>query len=192
MGREIRRVPKDWEHPTETRLDTLRGGMRTDFKPLHGEDYETVAAKWWADAEAWHSKNLDYFDEDYNKEACAEGDPKWFWEWDGGPPDPEAYRPMWSKDEQTHFQIYETVSEGTPRSPVFETLEQLVEWMCKPIDRVHWSQYNRGEDWQCMQGRSRESAEAFAKSQHTFSCAFLSGRGFVDGVEANRIMSEGD
>jgi len=193
MGREIRRVPKGWEHPTKTEFDPFKRMTVTRFTPMYDEDYETAAARWWLKAVAWQAKDLesDALD-DFEKRCCAEGETKWFWEWDGGPPDPDYYRPVWSDDERTCFQIYQTVSEGTPCSPVFENLEQLIAWMCKPIDRIRWPQYNRGEDWQCSQGRSLEQAEAFAKSQHTFSGAFLPGHGFVDGIEANEIMGRED
>ena len=29
----------------------------------------------------------------------------------------------------THFQLYENVSDGTPTSPIFATLEELVDWL---------------------------------------------------------------
>lgn len=45
--------------------------------------------------------------EDYTSER---GD---YWEWESNPPDRESYRPY--KDEEgTWYQLYETVSEGTP------------------------------------------------------------------------------
>lgn len=42
-----------------------------------------------------------------------------------------AYEPMfahsWTKEEATCFQVYETVTEGTPLSPVFKSLDQVEE-----------------------------------------------------------------
>jgi len=52
-----------------------------------------------------------------------------FWEWHGDPPDRDSYRPTWSPDEQTHYQMYETVSEGTPVSPVLDSPEALARWL---------------------------------------------------------------
>ena len=43
-------------------------------------------------------------------------------------PEPEWYRPDFDA-EPTHYQIYETVSEGTPVSPVFANLEELQAWL---------------------------------------------------------------
>lgn len=33
------------------------------------------------------------------------------------------------EEDATHYQIYEDVTEGTPVSPVFETLEEMKEWL---------------------------------------------------------------
>lgn len=52
-----------------------------------------------------------------------------FWQYEGDPPDPKYYRPKWTDEERTHYQVYETVSEGTPMSPVFATKEELIEWL---------------------------------------------------------------
>ncbi len=39
------------------------------------------------------------------------------------------YMPLWSKEQQTHLQMYENTSEGTPISPVFDTPEALARWL---------------------------------------------------------------
>jgi hypothetical protein len=48
--------------------------------------------------------------------------------WEGGPPRPDSYRPAF-ESAPTAFQVYETVSEGTPISPVFETRDELIDWL---------------------------------------------------------------
>lgn len=37
--------------------------------------------------------------------------------------------PQWSDAERTHYQMYESVTEGTPISPVMETQEALACWL---------------------------------------------------------------
>jgi hypothetical protein len=37
--------------------------------------------------------------------------------------------PQWSEEERTHYQMYETTSEGTPISPVMPTGESLARWL---------------------------------------------------------------
>lgn len=41
----------------------------------------------------------------------------------------EDYVPDFLEVEKTHYQIYETVSEGTPISPVFASLQEMEEWL---------------------------------------------------------------
>lgn len=176
MGREIRKVPAGWQHPKKEYW-TMRG-REERFIPLYDHEYDTACNDWWADAVAWDKRKTPA-----STEPDAE---RWYWDDAGMPPDKEMYRPQWSDAERTHFQIYETVSEGTPVSPVFASLDEMIAWMVQPIDRT--SEYNCGEDWQCMQGRSREQAEAFAKSQNAPSFVILPGRGVVEGVEANELM----
>lgn len=57
-----------------------------------------------------------------------------FEEWDGEKRLPEDYRPDWPKEEITHFQMYEDVTEGTPVSPVFATREELARWLANNLD----------------------------------------------------------
>lgn len=71
---------------------------------------------------------------------------------DGMPPDPRYYRP-WRDDEATWFQVWETVSEGSPVSPAFATREELVEYLVKHGD--FWAQKRRERP------PSRSAVEAF-------------------------------
>lgn len=103
MGREIRKVPPGWEHPKDD---------KGHYKPLFDESYDEAAKEWLKEC-------MDF----KPTEDC-----KYYWEWTDNPPDKEYYRPEFEK-EPTHYQIYETVSEGTPTSPVFESKEQLIRWL---------------------------------------------------------------
>jgi hypothetical protein len=181
MGREIRPVPDGWEHPTEEKPNYHRTTMETRFKPLFDRSYEEACAEWWKEAQAWQAgERPDYAGDD---------SPKWYWDWNGSPPDVNYYRPEWADEERTHFQIYETVSEGTPCSPVFATLAEVADWMCQPIDRVTWPQYNRGKDWQCSQGKTREQAEAFTKVAWAPSGVIIGGQ-FQGGIEGLAAMAK--
>ena len=46
-------------------------------------------------------------------------------------PDPDWFMPRWKDGERTHFQMYETVSEGTPISPPQPTKEHLARWLAE-------------------------------------------------------------
>lgn len=131
MGREIRMVPEGWEHPKSE-----RGG----FQPMHDCSYQEKAQEWWDCATAYHAKDLDGLEEldvymgDKPDEVLR--DHPWYWEWTGSPPDPDYYRPEFTAPAD-HVQMYETVSEGTPVSPVFATKGQLAQWM---VDELGYSE----------------------------------------------------
>ena len=171
MGREIRRVPADWEHPTNN---------LGHFQPLFDRDYENESKEWWEEATKWHAGDVSESDKEYREKY------PWYWEWGSNPPDKEYYRPAWTEEEATHYQAYETVSEGTPKSPVFKTLAEMAAWMVLPID---WSlPYNAGaKDWQCMQGRTPEQAESFTGHGYAPSLVIADGR-MMDGVTAGPVV----
>lgn len=104
MGREIRRVPPNWEHPTDS---------KGHYVALFDRTYAEAVAE-------WEAERLEF------EQAPEPGYS--FEEWNGRAPNPSYYRPEW-KEEPTHYQIYETVSEGTPTSPVFASLKVMRAWL---------------------------------------------------------------
>lgn len=110
MGREIRRVPLDWEHPRDE---------DGHYIPLHDRTYEEAAEEWLQALLRWEAG------EDPARERSGI---RYYWEYAGPPPEPEHYRPAW-ESEPTGFQVYETVSAGTPVSPVFASLDDLRAWL---------------------------------------------------------------
>lgn len=116
MGREIRRVPKDWEHPKRM------GGRYT---PLSQGDYVADAREWLKDCISWADGTHDLLQKDPTLKADAE----FWWDFECTPPAKDNYMPTWPESKKTCYQIYENVSEGTPVSPVFETSEELINWL---------------------------------------------------------------
>lgn len=90
MGREVRRVPKDWEHPkyANGRFIPLSEGYREDFG-------------FWLQVPEEHEEMPNMLD----------------------------YMPEWPESQKTHLMPYENVSDGTPKSPAFETPELLARWL---------------------------------------------------------------
>lgn len=108
MGRELRRVTPDWDHP----LDSA-GRPR----PLYNGSYAEAAREYEAEAAAY---------------VQGPDMPATYAEWDGDPPKPDDYMyPGEAPDPATltHVQMYEDTSEGTPISPVFATIEELARWL---------------------------------------------------------------
>lgn len=149
MGREIRKVPKDWEHPKD---------CKGHFKPLYDGDYDEAALEWIEGFRKWESG------EDPNK-ATAKS--PYYWDWDGPPPDRDYYHPAWLPEEVVCYQIYETVSEGTPISPVFEDKESLIGWLIK-------------------EGYSEKAAICFAEAGWAPSMMFILGEGLIQDIESCR------
>lgn len=134
MSRECRRVTPNWNHPKND---------RGRYQPMYDQSYQDAVAEWKDGYAAWERgerpKHTDAADE--------------YWDYAGSPPDREYYRPHWSDAERTHYQMYETCSEGTPISPVFATPEEVARWcadngasafadMTAPYE--HWLSIARG------------------------------------------------
>ena len=148
MGREVRRVPGDWEHPRYTKDDSPYRDRIGEHRPLYDDDYESVSEKWMADFNLWRAG-------EHPSQPC--GYCKYFWEYDS-PPDEESYRSRkWTEDEATHFQAYETVSEGTPVSPAFASKKELVDYLVANGD--FWDQRRGTGGW------SRKAAEQFVENE---------------------------
>lgn len=151
MGREIRHVPKNWEHPK-----TWDG----HFKPLCDDYIGTLE---------YYKKDVDEFIF-HMTEIIQKGkvkiydrvfeDVKELYEYkceDGqmNPPDINDYMPSgdW-------FQLFENVSEGTPLSPPFETKEGLVKWLINNPDYI-------GHQW------TKEQAEGIVKYGYSPSMVIM-------------------
>lgn len=147
MGREIRKIPADWEHPRWRDNAIQYDHQRGAYHPLFDDDYETVAAQWMVDFDSWRAGTHPSL-----KHTSA----KYFWEYEGVP-DPDYYRERsWTTEEATHYQMYETVSEGAPVSPVFATLKELADYLV--VNGDYWDQ-KRGDG-----GWSRAAADGFTGS----------------------------
>jgi len=141
MGREVRRVPANWQHPENDR----------DYQPMHDRDYESAITEWIESHQLWlqgkHPSQLEY--------PAETAELKYFAQWDGNAPDIEYYRPKWKNEERTHYQMYETCSEGTPISPVMADPKELAQWLAdnnasffgnNTTSAEHWLAIITGED----------------------------------------------
>jgi len=124
-------VPKGWEHPKN---------KQGHYDPLFDRTYTEVAQEWVDCAAAYHArdlvklKELDVYMGDDPESVFAEH--PWYWEWTDSPPSPDYYRPEFDAPAD-HCQMYETVTEGTPVSPVFATRGELAQWI---VDNLGYSE----------------------------------------------------
>lgn len=105
-------------------------------------------------------------------------------EYTGGKPDPESYVPEWNVPaEELGYCLYETVSEGTPVTPVFATPEELIDHLA-----------TEGQDWS-QEPMRREAAEALVRGGWAPSAIVVSnasGTTFLKGdMDADKIEQLG-
>ena len=155
MGREIRMVPPNWDHPKQ------EGAYDGRLQPMFDCTFEEAAADWKKNFAAWESgERPSYCSEDSKTLE--------FWEWNGEPPERAYYRP-WKDDEATWVQLWETVSEGTPVSPPFATKEELVDYLATHGD--FWDQKRGSGAWE------RKAAEKFVAAGWAPSMIVISNPG---------------
>lgn len=146
MGREIRKVIPNWEHPKKDYPNYQTQRMEPGYRPLYDCSYREASEEWRKGFAEWEGGER-------QAQFADDGKDYEFWDWESMPPNKEYYRPDWKPEEMTWVQIYETVSEGTPVTPPFATRAELVDYLVANGD--FWDQ-KRGDG-----GWSRENAEAF-------------------------------
>lgn len=179
MGRELRMVPPNWDHPK-----VLRSHGGEGYQPMFRETFEAAAEGWKRGFRNWENG--------VRPEYCDETSARLeYWEWSGAPPtDREYYRP-WSDEEATWYQIWETVSEGTPVSPPFETQDELIEYLVEHGD--YWDQKRREEGRTTMNCDpwEREHAERFVRGAGWAPSFVQDSSGLHAGVRHNPTKQEG-
>ncbi|MBY3162080.1 hypothetical protein HFO65_15710 [Rhizobium laguerreae] len=173
MGREVRKVPANWEHPKK--LDSYG---RERLQPMFDMTFADAAAEWKENFMKWEGG-------DRPSHFTGEDESLEYWEWENNPPDRAYYRP-WTDEDAIWFQVWETVSEGTPVSPPFETEEELIAYLAANGD--FWDQKRCKEPgWEGLWGGTpgvsgwgRERAERFVKAAWAPSMILTNGK-LVDG-----------
>ena len=94
MGREVRRVPKDWQHPKITRFNYLKGYEEEVYQPMHDLSFAEAMDEWYASWKAWERGERPGYCSEENENLP-------YWEWNGPPPNPAYYMPQWPEHERT-------------------------------------------------------------------------------------------
>jgi hypothetical protein len=176
MSREVRRVPVGWKHPVtsnpywreQEHHRLVRGGpqsrlhgLEERFVGLMSRSLSEAQAEWDAGAAAWAALDLAHPDDLVARKP---------WEYDNGPRPVDGYMPDFDVPlEDLGWCLYETVSEGTPTTPVFATAEELIEHLVTV-----------GEDYD-QQPYRREAAERLVAAGSSFG-SFVS-LSTADGVQ---------
>lgn len=131
MGREVRMVPSNWQHPTYWAKNWRTGKPELRFKPMHKSSYAERVAEWDEAASKWEAGLF----EDYSSFPTVTWKPKdaddtgSYTEYAGDRPKEDEYMPVFPEGTATHLMMYENTSEGTPISPAFATPEELARWL---------------------------------------------------------------
>lgn len=123
MGREVRRVAEDWQHPKH-HVPDYTGRMVERYKPLFsGENYQTRVDEWDAECAKWKAG--------WRPDYCTDPEARsmTYEQYSGQRPHRDDYMPNWPIEQRTHLMMYEDTSEGTPISPAFATPEELAQWL---------------------------------------------------------------
>lgn len=164
MGREVRRVPADWQHP----IDPETG----NYKPLlDGKDFERRVREWDEGAAKWAEGLRDDYKGGWQPIGDVESES--YAEWAGQRPDADDYMPRWTDAERTHLMMYEDTSEGTPISPAFATAEKLARWLADTGASAFGDQKASYEGW------LRVARGGFAPS-----AVYTPATGLINGVDA--------
>ena len=154
MGREIRMVPPNWEHPKIERPDYRTRRMVEAYQPLYDRPFGPAMEEWYSEWKKWEAgQRPDYCDEESKGLE--------YWEWSGSPPDPKFYRPDWTAEQMTWYQLFETVSEGTPVSPPFCTKQELADYLAANGDFWDQARAREGRNGGQEAPWGREAANRF-------------------------------
>lgn len=135
MGREVRRVPANWQHPKNERGEHI---------PLH-DGFCKALTEWHRGKAMW---GLGLRDDWNGGWKALKPDQTGTWEdWAGEEPKAEDYMPDWAPEARTHIQMYENTSEGTPISPVFAEPEPLARWLADNNASAFGSETATYEQW---------------------------------------------
>ena len=153
MGREIRRVPPNWQHPTEIHSYWGVPVLRVMFSQTLAE----AQAEWDRERDeletGFLAKKAQGKYEDYDTYEDYAGE---------RPSDPTYYTP-YTKEEATWYQVWQTVSEGTPVTPPFATLQELEDHLVQYGENLK-SGFPSDERYP-VERYSRQAAAQFCKNQ---------------------------
>ncbi len=170
MGREIRRVPPNWSHPTQMRFcfEPRKGyTKKLSYRAMLPTPHAEALSEWQAEKRKWDAGE---------RPSYCSADTT-FTEYFGDEPIAEHYVPF-SADDATWFQLWETVSEGTPTSPPFETLDELAAYLAEwgdfwdqsravegmPVREIERLLVESDHKYEFKAGWGRERADAFCRS----------------------------
>jgi hypothetical protein len=135
---------------------------------MFDQPFEEAFAEWARDIAEWRAGTHKWQKPDDARTAERATD------YFGCSPDPESYRPEFPPGTATHYQMYETVTEGTPISPVMPDEESLARWLADNGASTFGAMTTDYDGWLAMIQAGSSVASAL----------FVPGEGIISGVDA--------
>ena len=145
MGRELRMVPPNYQHP-----QVWRSYGEIDYQPMFNRDYSEALDEYRTEFARWRVSECPAECEDPVAEFEAGYGPA---------PKPQYYR-TYRLEDATWYQLWETVSEGTPVTPAFATKEELVNYLVEHGDFCDQQRRKEGAKGVNCAPWTREEAES--------------------------------
>jgi hypothetical protein len=142
---------------------------------MFNETYASARAEWLDGLRKWETGE----DPDRENYKNDDGSFQDYWEWSGAPPDRAYYRP-WGDDEATWFQLWETVSEGTPVTPPFATLDELAAYLA-----------DNGDEWDQTRCHDPRACDVFGMTPGKSAWGAARANAFVKAGWAPSMMTTG-
>jgi hypothetical protein len=150
MGREVRMVPPDWQHPKneEGRYIPLLSGSFAEARQEWIDETakyppDLLRAKWkeglrrsWKDGVEWEPIDAKHALLSCEAYCGSDRSPGLF-----------DYMPDFEPGTATHYCMYESTSEGTPISPPMATPEELARWLADTKASAFAGEPASYEDW---------------------------------------------
>lgn len=175
MGVQLYRVPAGWQHPTD---DDFAGRERivaygppryAKWRPQFMDESWDAAMRswWWERVVRGVQRAFGYW-----PSVLGLIDPPFAvrWRFKDKAPKYWNYRPRWRERTRTHYQLYETVSEGTPISPVCSSIEQLADWCAVQTGKPVWvgTEGMTRDEWLRFFSRGGWAPSAISSPEHGF------------------------
>ena len=167
MGREVRMVPANWQHPKDS---------KGNYIPLF-DNFNKAVETWDVGNQKWEGGFVEDFYHGGWKELTNNIKSETYAEYAGDRPKQEDYMPDFPVAERTHYMMYEDTSEGTPLSPPCETPEILASWLANNNASAFGKDTASYDQWLEM-----------IKSKWSVGAVFTPETGLISGVEATTLL----
>lgn len=149
MSRQVRMVPKDWQHPVD---------KNDKYIPLFDMNYDEYHRDYQEEKNKWDEGFIKDYPDGWKPKTTGALQCSSFEEWHGQEEPPERFMPKFDPNEAIHYMMYETTSEGTPMSPAFATPEELAKWLADTKASVFGRMTAAYVDWlEIITGRKSEA-----------------------------------